>query len=163
MNDAKLSHQFWQDAVSSSNYIYNRIPHKGINNKIPYEILTKNKVNYSNIRIFGCKVFYYIPKKIFVLNLKIMVHLASFLDILTTQQHTKYQTFQTTKLKFQEMQSFSNSLLAIHHSFIAIMILQILHPIIKSGGIIMKTTTIMIILTTITLMITSATITTIYI
>jgi len=34
MKDAKLSHQFWQDAVSTSNYIYNRIPHKGTNNKI---------------------------------------------------------------------------------------------------------------------------------
>jgi len=62
LNDAQLSPQFWEDAVSTSNYIHNRIPHKGINNRIPYEILTNNKVNYSNIRVFGCKVFYYIPK-----------------------------------------------------------------------------------------------------
>ena len=47
LNDTKLSLQFWEDAVSTSNYIHNRIPHKGINNKIPYELLTNNKVDYS--------------------------------------------------------------------------------------------------------------------
>jgi len=36
LNDEKLSLQFWEDVVATSNYIHNRIPHKGINNKIPY-------------------------------------------------------------------------------------------------------------------------------
>jgi len=62
LNDANLSTQFWEDAVATSTYIYNRLPHRSINNKIPFEILTKKKVNYSNIRVFGCKVFYFIPK-----------------------------------------------------------------------------------------------------
>jgi len=62
LNDAKLSHQFWQDAIDTSNYIKNRLPHKGNRNKIPYETLNKTKVDYSNIRVFGCKVFFYLPK-----------------------------------------------------------------------------------------------------
>jgi len=62
LNDAKLSKQFWEDAIHTSNYIHNRLPHRGINNIIPYERLNKSKVDYSNIRVFGCKVFYYIPK-----------------------------------------------------------------------------------------------------
>jgi len=40
--DARLHHKFWQDAVATANYIYNRLPHKGINNKVPYEVLFKN-------------------------------------------------------------------------------------------------------------------------
>jgi len=77
LNDAKLSLQFWEDAVSTSNYIHNRILHKGINNKIPYELLTNNKVDYSNIRVFRCKVFYYI-QKLFRTNFKIIYLLVFF-------------------------------------------------------------------------------------
>jgi len=62
LNDAKLSYQFWEDSVATANYIHNRLPHKGINNRIPFETLTKRKVYYNNIRVFGCKVFYFIPK-----------------------------------------------------------------------------------------------------
>lgn len=60
--DAKLSRQFWEDAVSTSNYIHNCLPHSSLNNKIPYEIITKLKVDYSNIKVFGCKVFFFVPK-----------------------------------------------------------------------------------------------------
>jgi len=38
------------------------MPHKGINNKISYEPLANSKVDYSNIHVFRCKVFYYVPK-----------------------------------------------------------------------------------------------------
>jgi len=62
LNDEKLSHHFWEYAVDTASYIYNRIPHSGINNKIPYEILFKSKVDYSHFKVFGCRVFYYVPK-----------------------------------------------------------------------------------------------------
>jgi len=42
--------------------VYNRLPHSGINNSIPYEILFKSPVSYANLKVFGCKVFYYLPK-----------------------------------------------------------------------------------------------------
>ena len=50
------------DAVATANYIHNRIPHHGIKNKILFEILNNSKVDYSNLRVFGCKVLFYIPK-----------------------------------------------------------------------------------------------------
>jgi len=62
LNDSMLSKHFWEDAVSTANYIHNRLPHQGIKYKIPFEIIHKQKVNYSNIRVFGCKVFFFIPK-----------------------------------------------------------------------------------------------------
>jgi len=43
LHDAMLSHQFWEDAIDTSNYIRNRLPHKGIHNKIPFELLNKTK------------------------------------------------------------------------------------------------------------------------
>ncbi|OUM58043.1 hypothetical protein PIROE2DRAFT_16785 [Piromyces sp. E2] len=39
-------------AVDTANYIYNRLPHSGINNKIPIEILFKSKVDYSHFKVF---------------------------------------------------------------------------------------------------------------
>jgi len=61
-SDAKMSKHFWEDVFHTSNYIHNRLPHGGINNIIPYERLNKSKVDYSNIKVFGCKVYYYIQK-----------------------------------------------------------------------------------------------------
>jgi len=63
LNDAKLNHKFWEDAVSTANYIHNRLPHKGNNNKVPYEILFKSKVDYNKFRVFGCRVYFYVPKQ----------------------------------------------------------------------------------------------------
>eukprot|EP00833_Pecoramyces_ruminatium_P017030 jgi/Orpsp1_1/1191062/evm.model.d7180000083239.1 len=62
--DAKLSHKFWEDAVSTANYIHNRLPHRGNNNKIPYEVLNNKKVDYNKLKVFGCKVYFYVPVKI---------------------------------------------------------------------------------------------------
>jgi len=61
--DAKLSHKFWQDAVATANYIHNRLPHKGNNNKIPYELLYNEKVDYNRLKVFGCLVYFYVPKQ----------------------------------------------------------------------------------------------------
>jgi len=61
LEDAKLSRRFWEDAVSTANYIHNNIPHKGNNNKVPFEVLFDKKVNYNKFKVFGCKCFYYVP------------------------------------------------------------------------------------------------------
>ena len=60
LNDARLSHQFWECAVDTANYVHNRIQHSGINNKIPFEVLFKSKVDYSQFKVFGYKVFFYV-------------------------------------------------------------------------------------------------------
>eukprot|EP00833_Pecoramyces_ruminatium_P008463 jgi/Orpsp1_1/1182495/evm.model.c7180000081509.1 len=62
LEDAKLSKQFWEDAISTASYIYNRIPHNGNDYKISYEVLHKKTVNYNNLRTFGCKVVFLLPK-----------------------------------------------------------------------------------------------------
>jgi len=62
LNDAKPSRQFWENAVDTANYIHNRIPHSGINNRIPFEILFKSKVDYTHFKVFGCRVFFYVSK-----------------------------------------------------------------------------------------------------
>jgi len=38
LEEVKLNHAFWEDAISTINFINNRIPHSGINNSIPYDI-----------------------------------------------------------------------------------------------------------------------------
>ena len=63
LNDVKLSHYFWEDAINTANFIHNLLPHKEINNKIPYEIICNSKFDYSKLKVFGCKVFFFIPKK----------------------------------------------------------------------------------------------------
>ena len=63
LNDAKLSHHFWEDAINTANFIHNLLPHKGINNKIPYEIIYNTRFDYSKLKVFGCKVFFFIPKR----------------------------------------------------------------------------------------------------
>ncbi|OUM68889.1 hypothetical protein PIROE2DRAFT_3267 [Piromyces sp. E2] len=61
-SDEKLIRQFLKDTIATSNYIRNRLPHKIINNKIPFEIINKTKVDYFNIKMFDCKVFFFVPK-----------------------------------------------------------------------------------------------------
>jgi len=60
--NAHLNHVFWENAIKTANFIHNRIPHKGINNNIPYELLYNEKVDFNRFRVFGCQVFFYVPK-----------------------------------------------------------------------------------------------------
>ena len=64
LNESKLSREFWEYAVDTANYIHNRIPHSGINNKIPFEVLFKTKTDYSHFKVFGCRVFFFVPKSL---------------------------------------------------------------------------------------------------
>ena len=63
LEDAHLSHVFWEDAISTAKYIHNRMPHRGIGNKVPYELLYNKKVDYEKFRVFGCQVFFLVPKQ----------------------------------------------------------------------------------------------------
>ena len=53
-----LSENFWDFAILYANYIYNKVPHSGIHNKIPDEIFYMNKVKINHIKVFGCISFY---------------------------------------------------------------------------------------------------------
>ena len=63
LEDAQLNHVFWEDAINIANYIFNRMPHKGIDNKIPYELLYNEQVDYNKFKVFGCQAFFYVPKQ----------------------------------------------------------------------------------------------------
>jgi len=63
LEDAHLNHVFWEDAIRTANYIHNRMPHRGIDNNVPYELLYNEKVDYSRFRVFGCQVFFLVPKQ----------------------------------------------------------------------------------------------------
>lgn len=64
LEDSKLSRKYWEDTINVASYIYNKIPQSAINNNIPYEKLYKKKVNLNNVKVFGCKVMYLIPKQL---------------------------------------------------------------------------------------------------
>jgi len=49
LNEAKLSHEFWVYAIDTANFIYNRLPHQGIHNRISYEVFHNKPADY---RIF---------------------------------------------------------------------------------------------------------------
>jgi len=60
LNQAKLSYHFWEDAVRTAVKIYNMTPRTAIKFKIPDELYYHKEVNIDNLRVFGCKAYYYI-------------------------------------------------------------------------------------------------------
>jgi len=52
LEEAKLNHVFWEDTEDIINYIHNFIPHSGISNSIPYELLYDKKVDFSKFSCF---------------------------------------------------------------------------------------------------------------
>ena len=50
--------------MDTANYIHNRFPHQSIENKIPYEVFFNKPVNYNNLRVFGCRVYFFVPKEL---------------------------------------------------------------------------------------------------
>lgn len=96
LEDSKLSRKFWQDAVSTASYVYNRIPHRSIRNNIPYEILFNKKVDFSNIRVFGCKVVFLIPKQ---LKQKFDNNASSGIFLGYCQEPNPYKIFDTNRNK----------------------------------------------------------------
>ncbi|KAK3925131.1 Retrovirus-related Pol polyprotein from transposon TNT 1-94, partial [Frankliniella fusca] len=60
--DAKLDKKYWAEAVNCAIYLKNRSPTVALDNEIPLEVWSGNKVDLSNVRVFGCKVMAMIPK-----------------------------------------------------------------------------------------------------
>ncbi|KAL3630661.1 hypothetical protein CASFOL_023645 [Castilleja foliolosa] len=46
--------KYWQDAFTTATFLINRTPAKGIEFLSPIEKLTKQKPNYSDLKVFGC-------------------------------------------------------------------------------------------------------------
>ncbi|KAJ4710008.1 Retrovirus-related Pol polyprotein from transposon TNT 1-94 [Melia azedarach] len=60
LSNAELTRRFWAEAVSTACYLINRGPHTGINLKTPFEVWSGKLADYSNLRAFGCTVYYHV-------------------------------------------------------------------------------------------------------
>ena len=56
--DSAFSTSFWPYAVQYAVYIKNRLPHSAIKGEIPFEQFYKSKVNFKEIKPFGCRLLY---------------------------------------------------------------------------------------------------------
>ncbi|UYV75014.1 hypothetical protein LAZ67_12002096, partial [Cordylochernes scorpioides] len=61
MFDSGLPQSLWAEAVTTANYLHNRIPSKA-SDKTPFELWTNRKPSLKHLKRFGCKAFAYIPK-----------------------------------------------------------------------------------------------------
>jgi len=61
--DACLPQNWWEFCVEHAVYLYNRTPMKRLMWKTTTEALTKVKPDLSNLRVFGCAAYVYLPKE----------------------------------------------------------------------------------------------------
>jgi len=60
LSNAGLEKRFWAEAVSTACYLINRGPHTGIKCRTPAEMWSGKSADYSNLKIFGCTVYYHV-------------------------------------------------------------------------------------------------------
>lgn len=60
--DANLPKTYWAEAVNMATYIINRSVCTSLKNKTPEEVFTGNKIDLSNLKIFGSEVMVHVPK-----------------------------------------------------------------------------------------------------
>ena len=60
--DAKLSHKFWAEAISTAAYLKNRCPTTTIKGMTPYEAWFGKKPKVEHLGFFGCDAYAHIPK-----------------------------------------------------------------------------------------------------
>ncbi|KAG7583619.1 Integrase catalytic core [Arabidopsis suecica] len=53
--------RFWSDAVMTACYLINRTPTKILQDKSPFEVLTKTKPSLDHLRVFGCVCYVLVP------------------------------------------------------------------------------------------------------
>nr|KYP63308.1 Retrovirus-related Pol polyprotein from transposon TNT 1-94 [Cajanus cajan] len=62
LNHAGLPKSFWAEAVSSAVYCINRCPSTALEFKTPQEVWSGRKVDYSELRVFGCIAYAHIKQ-----------------------------------------------------------------------------------------------------
>jgi len=58
IKDAKLSRRLGDDAVSTENYIQNRLPHKEDSNVAPFEILFDKRDDYNKFKVVCVSILF---------------------------------------------------------------------------------------------------------
>ena len=59
--EARLPESFWAEAVNTAVYLYNRSPTRSLNNMTPYEAWNGVKPDLSQIKVFGCDAYLFVP------------------------------------------------------------------------------------------------------
>lgn len=62
--EASLDQRFWEEAVSTTVYIWNRLPTVALNKSTPFEVWSGQKPNLSNLHVFGCTCYVHVPKEV---------------------------------------------------------------------------------------------------
>lgn len=59
----ELPKMFWGDAIFAATYLINRSPTNSLNSKTPYELWFGRKPDLSNLKVFGCQAYAFVPKE----------------------------------------------------------------------------------------------------
>lgn len=62
LHDQKLPKFLWAEASHAVVYVQNKVPHQALENKTPEEVFIGVKPNISHLSIFGCPIYFYVPK-----------------------------------------------------------------------------------------------------
>ena len=61
--NAKLTKNFWAEAVSMACFLINKSPRVALDGKVVEEVWTGNAVDYSNLRAFGCLAYVHVSSE----------------------------------------------------------------------------------------------------
>ena len=64
IHHAKVPLKFWAEAINAAVCLHNRSPTTALKNKTPFECWFGKKPDVSNLRVFGCICFVYVPDKL---------------------------------------------------------------------------------------------------
>ena len=62
LTGARLSHEFWVEALATAVYLRNRSPTRAVKGMTPYEAWTTEKPTVAHLRVFGSVAYAHIPK-----------------------------------------------------------------------------------------------------
>jgi hypothetical protein len=62
IHDQDLPMKLWAEEARTVVYVHNRTPHHVLGNKTPEEMFTRENLEVSHLRIFGCLVYVHVPK-----------------------------------------------------------------------------------------------------
>jgi len=62
LHDQNLPKFLWGEATNTVVYVQNRVPHQALDNKTPKEMFIGAKPDIGHLRIFGCPVYFHVPK-----------------------------------------------------------------------------------------------------
>jgi hypothetical protein len=62
-HDQDLPMHLWAEAAKTTVYMQNKSLHKVLENKTPEEMFSREKPEVSHFRIFGCPVFFHVPRE----------------------------------------------------------------------------------------------------